>query len=137
MLIEMRNIVHPDHAKTKFHNKEGPSRIKYHIADRASLSNTVSTCIHPFNLDSFESLLVNVYTGEEAVDNVKVNLSYQIGQQQLNEFNGGLPESFHDKLSSKVITMAEKKKRKTSKAVENVNPDMEAMVLLSNSKTID
>ena len=97
----MRNMVHPGHVKTKFHKEEGPSRIKYHNADGASLSNTVPTWSQPFNLDSFESLLVNVYTGEEVVDNVKVNLFYQIGQQQLKEFNDGLPKSFNDKLLSK------------------------------------
>jgi len=74
-------------------------------------------------------MLVNVYTGEEAVDNVKVNLSYQIGQQQLKEFNDGLPKSYHYKLLSNQKLMF----TKATGLLSNSETDLETMMHCENS----
>ena len=55
--------------------------------------------VHHLETDSHDpSKLVNIYTGEEAADNVNVNKAIDIGKQQLTQFQNSLPEGFREKL---------------------------------------
>ena len=97
------------------HKEEGKGRIQSDAQERRKLQLAVKNCIHTFETEShIPDKLVNIYTGEEAADNVNVNKSIEIGNQQLTHFQNSLPEGFREKLSSKVTTMAEGKKQKKS-----------------------
>ena len=67
---------------------------------------------------------MNIYTGEEAGDNVNVNKPIEIGNQQLIQFQHSLPEDFRERLSSKVITMANGKKNKKGAIKESFNTEL-------------
>ena len=67
---------------------------------------------------------MNIYTGEEAADNINVHKSIEIRNQQLTDFQNSLPEGFKEKLSSKVTTMAEGKKQKKSATKESCNTEL-------------
>ena len=69
--------------------------------------------IHPLKVEQYITTnLVNIYTGEEASENVNVTESIKIRAQQMTEFQSNLPERFHERLSSKVITMSKRKRTK-------------------------
>ena len=68
-------------------------------------------CIHPFEFnEKSSSLFFNIYTGETVGGKCNVNKSVDIGVQQMNQFKESLPLGFRNKLSTKVVTMAQIKK---------------------------
>ena len=72
--------------------------------------------IYPLKVEQhITTNLVNIYTGEEASENVNVTESIKIRAQQMTEFQSNLPERFHERLSSKVITISERKRTKNLK----------------------
>ena len=56
--------------------------------------------------------LVNIYTCEEAGEDVNVNKAVEIGQKQMVEFCTSVPQGFRETLSTKFVTMAKSKKTK-------------------------
>ena len=59
--------------------------------------------------------LLNIYPGEGTSENVNVTGSVKNGIQQMVEFQRNLPEVLHERLSSKDVTMPERKKTKMLK----------------------
>ena len=121
------------------HKEEGPGRIKADQLDRNKLQNTLEKCIHPLAVETHKnsSMLVNVYTGEKVGKDKNVNMAVEIGHKQMMEFCSGLPQGFRDKLSCKVVTMAESKKRKQRSEVAPFNTELlfsRVMYLLGNQQ---
>ena len=109
----------------KTHKEEGKGRIQSDAYDRQKLQLALTNCIHPFETEShIPAKLVNIYTGEEAANNVNVDKSIEIGNQQYIQFQNSLPEGFRERLSSKVTTMAEGKKTKKNAVNESFNTEL-------------
>ena len=66
---------------------------------------------HP--LEDTRPYLVNPVTGKRASPDVNVQNSKEIGDKMLQEFRKSLPDGFHNKISSKIVTMASKSTPKT------------------------
>ena len=92
------------------HKEETKSRIKSDAVDREKLRNTLATFIDPLDPTSLPVGMVNIANGLVSSNNVNVDNSLQIGQQQMHEFESGWPASFHGNLKKSVTTMAANKK---------------------------
>ena len=87
------------------HKEERQARV---ISEQ--LQKFVSTCIHPFDTSVKE--LCNIYSGETCSEKTNVNKSYEIGTELMLEFQRGLPEGFHSRLPTRVISMVKGKRAK-------------------------
>ena len=67
--------------------------------------------------------MCNIYTGAESGQQVNSNKAIELGMEQQQEFVKGLPGSFYQKISPKVVTMKESKKGKKP-ASETYNPEL-------------
>ena len=81
--------------------------------------------------------LANIYTGEEAHKDVNVNKAVEIGQKQMAVFCASLPQGFRERLSTKVVTMAEREKTKRRSVVALFNTKLifsRVLYLLGNKQ---
>ena len=88
------------------------------MEDRKKLRTTLQNCIHRLKVEELNNIttkLLNIYPGEETSENVNVTGSVKNVIQQMVEFQRNLPEVFHERLSSKDVTMPERKKTKMLK----------------------
>ena len=73
--------------KEKVHKEETAGRMKSDSADRLKIRKALATFIHPLKIETHSSnILVNIYNGEEAGDNVSVNWAVEIGEKQMMDF---------------------------------------------------
>ena len=92
------------------HKEDAEARTIAAIKDRNALKRTLQLCAHPFDITSHDpSVLMNIYTGEISPDKSNVHKSVEIGNEQMKEFQGSLPEGLYATLTKKVITMENKK----------------------------
>ena len=119
----LRFVVHKLLCGTIDDIDEGLERIKSDSEDRRKLCSSLGKCIHPLMVESHAyNMLVNIYTGQEAGENVNVNKALEIGTGEMNNFQASIPEGFRARLSTKMVTMAEETKRKAKNAVfQNYN----------------
>ena len=120
------------------HKQERPARLISDKKDRVKLQKFMSTCIQHFDTSAEE--LCNIYTGEtctiaqkitygfgyiywrnpwgktsffmQYIEKTDVNKFYEIAFEFMLEFQKGLPEGFHSRLSSRVIAMVKGKRTK-------------------------
>ena len=126
LLSEFENLRSSDNKDRTKHKEEGDGRIKADQIDRKKLQNNLEKSIHPVQVDTHKNwnILVNIYTGEEVGEDVNVNKAVEIGQRQMKEFCSSLPQWSRERLSNKVITMAESKKTKQISVVAPLNTEL-------------
>ena len=126
LLFELNNLRSSNNKDQTKHKEEGDGRIKADQIDRKKLQNNLEKCIHSLQVDTHKNwnTLVNIYTGEEVGEDVNVNKAVEIGQKQMKEFCSSLPQGFRDRLSTKVVTMAESKKTKQISVVAPFNTEL-------------
>jgi hypothetical protein len=88
------------------HNEEMPHRIRADNEDRATLRARIKIAIAPLDPHDHLAGIINFVTGRIATDNVTVDQSVTIGQQQMVEFESSWPEGFHNTISKKLITIS-------------------------------
>ena len=116
LATELEDLRQEREPKLKMHKEELAGRIKSDVADRMKIRNALVLLIHPLKLETHgTNKLVNIYDGEEAGENVNVNRSQEIGEEQMIKFQESLPEGFHATLSTKIVTMAAGKKKTKKK----------------------
>ncbi|KAG0722059.1 hypothetical protein GWK47_045188 [Chionoecetes opilio] len=93
------------------HKEEMPGRIASDAKDRENIQHKLEMCINPFSREDHPEGIVNIVTGRIAPDAVNVDNSVDLGKEQMKQFEAGWPESFHEPLSNKVVTMSINKKR--------------------------
>ena len=82
------------------------SRIKNDAIDREKLNERLSTFIDPLDATSHPVGTVNIANGLLSSSNVNVDESFEIGLQQMREFELGWPtNNFHGALKKKVTTL--------------------------------
>ena len=122
-LHEMRPTFSENEAT--YHKEESQGRIKSDAEDRQKIRKFLKNCIHPFEFnEKSSSLFFNIYTGETVGGKCNVNKSVDIGVQQMNQFKESLPLGFRNKLSTKVVTMAQITKTDKDVNVEVCNTEV-------------
>ena len=122
------------------HKEESQGRIKSDAEDRQKIRKFLEKCIHPFEFNEKTSgLFFNIYTGETVGGKCNVNRSVAIGVHQMNEFKQSLPLGFRNKLSSKVVTMAQISKKGKDEIVEVYNTEIifSRVIYLLSLKKLD
>jgi len=99
----MRQRDHNDQITQVHHKEEGTARIKLDTADHRILQ----VLINPLSETDYPKDLVNIVTGQ-VVSNKSINVdnAFQIGSKQMESFEGGWPETFHQTIHRSVVTMA-------------------------------
>ena len=88
VLTELESLRSKNKKNENKHKEEKNGRIKSDMEDRKKLRATLQNCIHPLKVEQhITAHLVNIYTGEEASENVNVTESIKIGIQQMTEFH--------------------------------------------------
>ena len=95
---------------TATHKEESMSRIKSDAVDREKLRVTLCSFIDPLDPSSHPEGVVNIANGLVSTNNVNVDKTLELGQQQMDEFETGWPSSFHKTLKKNVITIPDAKK---------------------------
>jgi len=90
------------------HKEEIPSRVKSDGRDRETIHQKLKQCINP--LDSGHEL-VNIVTGGVYSEKANVDNAVSIGTQQMKDFESVWPESFHQTISTQVVTMSATRKQ--------------------------
>ena len=71
LVTELKDVINKKSSEQFSHKEEGEGRILSDSKDRQRLQKALLTCVHPFDLQNHKTTaLINIYTGEEAVDNV-------------------------------------------------------------------
>ena len=83
-----------------------PARKHLDKKDRELVHAEIMKYDHP--LEDTRPYLVNPVTGKRASPNVNVQNSKEIGDKMVQDFRKSLPDGFHNKISSKIVTMASK-----------------------------
>ena len=76
--------------------------------DRETICQKLKQCINP--LDGGDEL-VNIVTRGIYSEKANVNNAMAIGIQQIKDFESGWPESFHQTISTQVVTMSATRKQ--------------------------
>ena len=95
------------------HKEEMPARKHLDSKDRELVHAEIMKYDHP--LEDTRPYLVNPVTGKRASSNVNVQNSKEIGDKMVQNFRESLPDGFHNKISSKIVTMASKSNPKTAR----------------------
>ena len=108
-LDEMRD---PDVENVQLrHKEEGTARMESDEIDRRALRDKLDMCIQPLNAEEHPSGLVNIVTGEVALNpDINVDQAVELGKSQLQAFEASWPESFHAPLKNNVIAWTANKK---------------------------
>ena len=113
VITELEDLKEKSSDKEKKHKEEGKGSIQSDAEENQKLQTALKDCIHPLDVEAHQSnMLVNIYTGEEASEDANVNKSIDIEIHQLMEFQQSRPESFRERLSAKLVIMAEGNKAK-------------------------
>ena len=89
------------------HKEEAKARIQTDAKDRKALRDKLEVCIDPLNTENNQEGLVNIVTGQVLThSSVNVDNAPELGEQQMEEFERGLPDSFHETIHRRVTTMA-------------------------------
>jgi len=72
--------------------------------DRKIISEKLQTCINPLN-PTHHPQNMNIATGWIAPDNVNVDCTVSLGQEQMKNHKLALAEVFHNSLEKKIVTM--------------------------------
>ena len=91
------------------HKEEFPSRVKSDGRDRETIHQKLKQCINP--LDSGHELVNIILTGGVYSEKANVDNAVSIGTQQMKDFESGWPESFHQTISTQVVTMSATRKQ--------------------------
>lgn len=94
-----------------YHKEETKARIRSDNSDRKKLKEKLSKCIHPLDPSGHPKELLNIVSGKLADTSVNVQNAVEIGRASLQAFENGLPDGFHNAISSSVVTMATTRKR--------------------------
>ena len=95
------------------------------MEDRKKLYTKLQHCNLPLEVEQYiTTKLVSIYAGKEASENVNVTKPVNIGIQLMIEFQQNLSEWFHERLSSNVIKMSERKKIKNLETINPLNTDL-------------
>ena len=95
------------------HKEEMPARKHLNNKDRELGHAEIMKYDHP--LEDTRPYLVNPVTGKRASSNVNVQNSKEIGDKMVQNICESLPVEFHNKISSKIVTMAFKSNLKTAR----------------------
>ena len=113
LLTELQTVRDKQQTSECVHKEEGAGRISSGTEDRRKIRTALQKCIHPLDAASHAAnTVVNIYTGEVSDESVNVNKAFEIGTEQLKKFHESLPEGFRERLSSKVVTMLARGKKK-------------------------
>ena len=63
-------------------------------------------CIDPLISEDYPNGIVNIVTGRISPDSVIVDESLSLGNEQMQHFEAGWPDSFYEPLPSKGVTMS-------------------------------
>ena len=89
------------------HKEEAKARIQTDAKDRKALRDKLEVCIDPLNTENNQEGLVNIVTGQVLThSSVNVDNAPELGEQQMEEFERGLPDSFHETIHRRVTTTA-------------------------------
>ena len=136
---ELEELRTQKNLKEKHHKEETAGRMKSDSEDRLKIRKALATFIHPLKIETHSSnILVNIYNGEQAGDNVNVIQAVEIGEKQMKDFQASLPEGFRSTLSTQVVTMATgKKNKKKSTELKPCNTELimsRVLYLISNDQ---
>ena len=93
------------------HKEEAKARIQTDAKDRKALRDKLEVCIDPLNTENNQEGLVNIVTGQVLThSSVNVDNAPELGEQQMDEFERGLPDSFHETIHRRVTTKAVSRK---------------------------
>ena len=121
-LDTMRN--QKDIVKT-YHKEELKSRIAADEVDRIKLRNMLNTCVHPLAYaDHNPEELINIFSGQISSDKVNVPCAIEIGRNEMITFEESWPDSFHETISKKVVTMNDSKKHIKVGEIEIYNTEV-------------
>ena len=89
------------------HKEEAKALIQTDAKDRNALRDKLEVFIDPLNTENNQEGLVNIVTGQVLThSSVNVDNAPELGEQQMEEFERGLPDSFHETIHRRVTTMA-------------------------------
>ena len=89
------------------HKEEAKARIQTDAKDRKALRDKLEVYIDPLNTENNQEGLVNIVTGQVLThSSVNVDNAPELGEQQMEEFERGLPDSFHETIHRRVTTTA-------------------------------
>ena len=89
------------------HHKEEAKARTERTKDRKALRDKLEVCIDPLNTENNQEGLVNIVTGQVLThSSVNVDNAPELGEQQMEEFERGLLDSFHETMHRRVTTMA-------------------------------
>ena len=125
LLTELEALRDNQQTGDNMHKEEGTGRMNADAEDRRKIRTALHKCIHPLDITSHPSnSFVNINTGEEAYEKVKVNKAVEMGKEKLKKFQESLPEGFRERLSSTVVTMSEAKSKKKNSTVGHFSTDL-------------
>ena len=107
--------------------EEGEGRIKSDYEDQSKIKTALDKCIHPLEVKSHASnVLVNIYTGKESDKSTNVYKAAELGEEQMQQFQKGLPDGFRNTLTTKVVllTSAKDKEKKEKDKENSYNTDL-------------
>ena len=89
------------------HKEESKARIKTDSTDRQGIKRKLDACIDPLNENQHTDKLVNIVTGQViSSPSVNADNAVLLGKAQMDDFENGWPESFHETLHKSVTTMS-------------------------------
>ena len=121
----MRHTEQHEQVTQLHHKEESKSRIKLDKADRQVLHDKLEICIDPLYENEHTKHLVNIVTGQViSYESVNVDAAYEIGTNQMNTFENGWPESFHETIHNSVKTMSTGRKHIKVAGKKVYNPEI-------------
>ena len=121
----MRHTEQHEQVTQLHHKEESKSRIKLNKADRQVLHDKLEICIDPLYENEHTKHLVNIVTGQViSYESVNVDAAYEIGTNQMNTFENGWPESFHETIHNSVKTMSTGRKHIKVAGKKVYNPEI-------------
>ena len=89
------------------HKEETKARIQTDAKDRNVLRDKLEVCIDPLQTENNQEGPVHIVTGQVLTHHsLNVDNTPELGTQQMDEFERGLPGSFHETIHRRVTTMA-------------------------------
>jgi len=93
------------------HKEESNGRIKTDAQDRQSLRVTLQECIDPVDPDSHpDGALLNVVTGAVAPQDVNIERTVTLGQEQMEALESTWPEGVYNTIKRQVVTFSGNRK---------------------------
>ena len=94
------------------HKEDTKARIQTDAKNRKVWRDKLEVCIDPLQTENNQEGLVNIVTGQVLTHpSLNVDNAPELGTQQMEEFERGLPGSFHETIHRRVTTEAYQSKR--------------------------